>query len=205
MLLERPLATVTPSVDGDVLAVLAAAEAAFTPAEVQRLMGRHSVPGARKALNRLVEQGVVEVDKAGNAYMYRLNREHLAAPAIIELANLRAALIDRIRATVDAWQVPAVLVMLFGSVATRTMRPDSDIDIFVVGGALGVRDEMWRTQIADLQRNVTKWTGNDTRVLEYSVADLGYGHDRVIDDIRRDGIRIVGDEALLRPSRSGPT
>jgi predicted nucleotidyltransferase len=203
MLLERPLATVTPSVDGDVLAVLAGADAAFTPADVQRLVGRHSVPGTRKALNRLVEQGVVDVNKAGNAFMYRLNREHLAAPAIIELANLRGVLIDRIRAAIVAWEVPAILAVLFGSAATRNMRPDSDIDLFVVRRAPDADDEMWRTQIADLQRDITKWTGNDARVLEYRVADLGHGHDPVIDDIRRHGIRIVGDEALLHPSRIG--
>jgi predicted nucleotidyltransferase len=202
MLLERPLATVTPSVDGDVLAVLAVAEAAFTPAHVQRLMDRHSVPGTRKALNRLAEQGVVEVNRAGNAYMYRLNREHLASGAIIELASLRAVLYDRIRTAVLAWEVPAILVMLFGSAATRNMRPDSDIDIFVLGDTTGVEDESWRTQIADLQRSVTKWTGNDARVLQYSLADLGHGRDPVIDEIRRHGVRIVGDEAMLRPSRN---
>jgi len=35
--------------DGDVLAVLARAEAAFTAPKVQRLLERHSVPGVRRA------------------------------------------------------------------------------------------------------------------------------------------------------------
>ncbi len=119
MLLQAPLAVVTPTIDGDVLAVLARAEASFTPPQVQAIVGRHSTEGVRKALKRLVAQGIVDADRVGNAVNYRLNREHLAAPAIIELANLRTTLLDRVAEHVDAWPVPARLVMLFGSAATQ--------------------------------------------------------------------------------------
>ncbi len=132
MLLHRPLMAVTPTIDGDVLTVLARADATFTAPKVQRLLERHSVPGVRKVLNRLVEQGIVNADQAGRTLTYRLNRDHLAAAPIIELAHLDDALIERIRTAVATWDQAPLLVMLFGSAATGRMRIDSDIDVFVV-------------------------------------------------------------------------
>lgn len=200
MLLDQPIRIVTPTVDGDVLTVLARAEGAFTAPKVQRLLERHSVPGVRKVLNRLVEQGIVQADQAGRALTYRLNRDHLAAAPIIELAHLSDALIERIRTAVDAWDRAPTLVMLFGSAATGRMRVDSDIDVFVVGNEQSDTSELWRAQIADLELNITKWTGNDARVLAYTVDDLKHANDPVVDEIARDGIHITGNRASLRRS-----
>jgi predicted nucleotidyltransferase len=201
MMLESPLAVITPTVDGDVLAVLARAEASFTPPHVRALIGRHSVDGVRKALNRLVEHGIVDADRVGNAVSYRLNRDHLAAGPIIELANVRTALFDRIRDRVETWSLPARLVMLFGSAATATMRTDSDIDLFIVGDDDDVGSDAWQGQVGELEHVVSRWTGNDARVLEYGVCDLEHLHDPVVDDIRRDGILISGDRSLLNRNR----
>lgn len=192
--------TVTPTIDGDVLSVLARTDAAFTAPKVQRLLERHSVPGVRKVVNRLVEQGIVHADQAGRTLTYRLNRDHLAAAPIIELSHLNDALVDRIRAAVAAWDRAPVLVMLFGSAATGRMRVDSDIDVFVVGNEPNDASDRWREQISELELDITKWTGNDARVLAYSVDDLKHTNDVVVDDITRDGILIAGDRALLRRS-----
>ncbi len=201
MLLERPLAVVTPTVDGDVLTVLARADASFTPPQVQEILHRHSVAGVRKTLNRLVEQGIVDAARVGNAVNYRLNRDHLAAQSIIELANLRNVLFDWIREHVEAWSPPPRLAMLFGSAATGTMRADSDIDLFVVGNDQDLDHDAWQAQVGELERAVSRWTGNDARILEYSVSDLDHPTDPVVDDIRRDGIVISGDRSLLTRNR----
>jgi predicted nucleotidyltransferase len=198
MLLDRPLLTVTPTLDGDVLSVLARADAAFTAPKVQRLLDRHSVPGVRKVLNRLVEQGIVSADQAGRTLTYRLNRDHLAATPIIELAHLSDALVERIRTAVAAWEHTPLLVMLFGSAATGQMRVASDIDVFVVGNEPSDTSDRWRAQISKLELDITKWTGNDARVLAYTVDDLAHANDVVVDDIARDGILVAGDRALLR-------
>ena len=190
--------TVTPTIDGGVLSVLARAEAAFTAPKVQRLLDRHSVPGVRKVLNRLVEQGIVNADQAGRTLTYRLNRDHLAAAPIIELAHLDDALIERIRAAVATWDRAPLLVMLFGSAATGRMRVDSDIDVFVVANEPRDAVDLWRAQLSDLELDITKWTGNDARVLAYTVEDVMHTNDVVVDDIARDGLLIAGDRTLLR-------
>lgn len=199
MILDRPFLTVTPSVDGDILEIVARADAAFTAPRLHQIAGRHSLSGVRKAVARLAGQGVIEVEKVGRTSTYRLNRDHLAAAAIIELASMSDALVEQIRRAASAWVEAPTLVMLFGSSATGQMRVDSDIDVFVVGPSSSSADrEVWASQITELEQAVTRWTGNDARVLEYTPTELGHGDDPVADDIRRDGIFVVGDRQLLR-------
>src|SRR3954454_14997180 len=124
MNLAHPLEIVTPTVDADVLAVLAGAEASFTGRQVHQVAGRHSERGVRNALHRLVEQGIVTSERVGAADRYVLNREHLAAPHIEALANLRGELIERIGTEVEAWRPAAEYVAMFGSAARGDMRAD---------------------------------------------------------------------------------
>ena len=201
MQLDRPLAAITPTVDGDVLLVLARAVAEFTPATVQRLSGRHSVDGVRKALNRLAEQGVVTSRSAGRAVLYSLNREHLLAPSIIEIAETSREFVKRIAAQVDGWQVEPVLVAIFGSAASGHMRPDSDIDLLVVrSDRVDPDSASWRTQIVDLEQAVNAWTGNDARVLEFSLTEAQQRpNERVLEDAIAHGIAVVGEFSALTP------
>jgi len=120
-----------------------------------------------------------------------------AAAPIIELAHLDGALIERTRVAVESWDRAPLLVMLFGSAAAGRMRVDSDIDVFVVGAEPREAGDGWRAQIADLELDIMKWTGNDARVLSYTVDDLTHTNDAVVDDIARDGILVAGDRALL--------
>jgi len=199
MQLDRPLAAITPTVDGDVLLVLARAVADFTPATVQRLSGRHSVDGVRKALNRLAEQGVVTSRSAGRAVLYSLNREHLLAPSIIEMADIGREFAKRIADQVGGWQVAPVLVAIFGSAASGHMRPDSDVDLLVVrSDHVDPDSASWRSQIIDLEQAVTAWTGNDARVLEFSLTEAQRRpNERVLEDALAHGIAVVGEFSAL--------
>jgi predicted nucleotidyltransferase len=203
--LSRPLGVLTPTVDGDVLAALARAEAAFTPGQLHRLLGRHSEAGVRKCLARLVEQGIVRAERAGNAYLYSLNRAHLAAGCVQELARLRDVLLQRLSQRFATWPIPPVYAALFGSAARGDMNARSDIDLFVVRPTGTSPDEQeWRSAAETLTREVTDWTGNDTRILEFSrsetLAALA-SRDPVIEDIRAEGLPLHGDPRLLRRHR----
>lgn len=202
MQLDRPLQVVTPTVDGAVLAALARADSYFTGRGVHQLVGRYSAEGVRRALERLVVQGIVEVMAAGPSKLYRLNRDHLAAPHIVALASLREEFIGRLRLRLASWSIPAVYAALFGSAAAGEMRSDSDIDVFVVrpDGVPG-DDESWAEQLEELSHDGSKWTGNDLRIFEMSEADarLGsVGDEQVLSDIRERGIRLAGPATCLR-------
>ena len=73
MRLSRPFEVVTPTVDGNDLAVLGRANGPFSGRQVHRHAGRHSEAGIRKALDRLVEQGIVVRRRVGNTHLHSLN------------------------------------------------------------------------------------------------------------------------------------
>lgn len=206
--LHHPLAVVTPTVDGDVLAVLAGADAAFTGREVHRLVGRYSEAGVRNVLGRLVDQGVVVVEHIGPSYSYRLNRAHLAAPHIVGLAGLRAELLGRLRTCFAGWDPPPVFAALFGSAARGEMRAGSDIDLLIVRpDGVDPDDDRWTAQRDQLAGDVTRWTGNDTRPLEYGDTEARRALRRgapVLREIRDVGIPLAGPSDYLRPARSRP-
>jgi len=157
-----PIASVVPTVDGPVYAALARTTEPMTATQVQRFTHR-SLEGVRLVLNRLVGTGVV-LDVPGG---YVLNRDHLAAPAIESLATIHGQLLDRIRHSVEAWNVEVGLVGMFGSAARRDGDETSDIDIVVVSDADGLDD-----LTTDLAASIRAWTGNVAQVIGVSSDEL---------------------------------
>jgi predicted transcriptional regulator len=198
MELSRPLSTVTSTLDGDVLTVLALQDVTFTTGQLHRILTRNSEEGIRKALQRLVKQGVVWSDRVGNAFTYRLNRDHLAAEYIVGLARLQETLLKRIEDRLGSWAPPPVYAAIFGSAARGSMTADSDLDLLLIRPD-GVDSGSWETQTTDLAADVTRWTGNDTRILEFTVADLGVrGRDEpVLRAVLDEGLTVAGTRAWL--------
>jgi predicted nucleotidyltransferase len=195
MELSHPLATVTPTLDGDVLAVLAQHEASFTTGQLRRVLGRYSEEGIRKVLIRLTRQGVVHSKRVGNSYSYWLNGEHLAAGPIIELAHIPRTLLRRIEERLSNWTCSPTYAAVFGSAARGTMTADSDLDILLVRSDVTPIVE-WEQQVAALVADIAKWTGNDTRPLEYTVSDLSAARDEpVLRAVLADGLTVAGTRA----------
>ena len=197
MELNRPLATVTPTLDGDVLAVLAQHEVSFTTGQLHRVLSRYSQEGIRKVLIRLTRQGVVYAERVGNSYSYRLNGDHLAARPIIELAHIPRTLLQRLEDRLSAWAFKPTYAAVFGSAARGTMTEDSDLDILLVLDDDTPIDE-WEQQVAELAADVSKWTGNDTRPLEYTVSELSAARDEpVLRAVLAEGLTVAGNRAWL--------
>jgi predicted nucleotidyltransferase len=197
MQLNRPLATVTPTLDGDVLAVLAQQEASFTTGQLHRVLGSHSTEGIRKVLQRLTAQGVVCSERVGGAYNYRLNREHLAAGPIIQLARLTHTLLQRLEDRLAAWEFRPAYAAVFGSAARGTMTVDSDLDLLLIRED-DTPAEIWEEQLSDLVHIVSRWTGNSTHPLEYTVSELTTARaDTVLRDVLAEGLTVAGRRAWL--------
>ncbi|ACZ23649.1 hypothetical protein Sked_37660 [Sanguibacter keddieii DSM 10542] len=207
---QHPLATVTPTLDGDVLVALASApQVTFTTGQVERLMrlggtSKGSLTGIRKVLNRLVAEGTVDRETVAGVGAYRFNDEHLAAPAILALVNLRSSLVGRLEETTRSWGAPPVFGALFGSAARGQMTGDSDIDIFLVRPG-EVDDQVWGDQVASLSGQVRRWTGNRAEVLELDEAEVvEHPDDLVLGEVVRDGLVFAGPPTwLVRLQRPG--
>ena len=200
MLLQHPFEALSTSVDGDCLAVLARADHEFSASRLLPLLKiTRSLTGVRNALDRLAEQGIVNIRQVGNVHSYSLNRSHLLAPAIIEIAAARDRLIGRVTTELEQWRVPAVFGALFGSAVRGEMHTDSDIDILLIHPD-DSDIELWTDQVGHLQQLVTSWTGNDTRVLFFSEREVHEhgSHDPVLREVAQEGVALTGSMSWLR-------
>src|SRR5258708_27132853 len=127
--LSDPTRAVTPTLDGTVLAVLAAAGKPLTVGQVAQQAARGSEIGIRRSLARLVEQGIVRATLMGRNTVHELNREHVAAGVAELLAGLRSELWRRLRDEVASWRVRPLYACVFGSAARGDGDESSDIDL----------------------------------------------------------------------------
>jgi predicted nucleotidyltransferase len=190
-----PLRSLVPSLDAEVLTVLAGTEAPLTGSAVARLATRGSRAGIQKVLDRLERHGVILAQQAGSARLYRLNREHLLAVAILSAVSIRAQLVDRLRGELSTWETSAAHASVFGSTARGDGDPDSDIDLLVVRRHDIAPDHpVWQRQLRELETAVRLWTGNQLSIFETTQEDLVRLEHRepVIDSWRRDAVTLVG-------------
>jgi len=196
--LSRPLSTITPTLDGDVLAVLARQDATFTTGALHRVLTQYSEEGIRKVLQRLTRQGIVHSARVGNAYSYRLNRDHLAAEHIIKLADLMNIFLARLTERLGAWEFRPVYAAVFGSAARGSMTMESDLDLLLVRPK-DVPDELWAAQVDRLVEDVSRWIGNDVRPLQFAEAQIVTSgrEEPVLRDVLSEGLTVAGSRAWL--------
>ena len=206
MELSNPISSVIPSAHGAVLAVLAHADAPLSGRQIAKLArGQVQQPRSNDVLRQLSEEGIVSCERHASVYLYRLNRDHVGAEAIMILANLRERLIQRMREAALGWVIAPVVVWMFGSAARGDPGPRSDIDVLVVRpDSIDVENESWQHQLSNLSSNVTAWSGNDCQILEFSrseLAGLVESGERLVADLRSDALVITGASPLRLLSR----
>ena len=194
--LSRPVASVVPSLDGDVLMVLAGTTRPLTGREVSRLVRRGSWSGVRRVLHRLVEQGLVTVQEATPSLLYSLNRDHVAAPPVMALARLRTEFFDRIRDQIARWRIAPHSAAIFGSAARGDGSTESDVDVFLVRpDAVDEDDTEWRRQVTELSAAITRWSGNSASLIEVSATEAAGLSERqatIAEELRRDAVIVAG-------------
>lgn len=170
---SQPFRAVTPTLDGPVLRVLARTTQPMTRQQVTRLAGEASEAGVRKVLRRLAEQGMVIEQRIGTHYTYVANRDHILWPAVEVIMSAPDRLDAKIREHVEAWEVPALSVELFGSVAAGTSTAASDVDLMIYRPHLADDEvDSWDSQVTDLRMAVERWTGNPCEILEIDPSTL---------------------------------
>ena len=147
---------------------------------------------ANTILDQLRRDGIVTVRTAGGVNLCELNRDHLAAAALIELANIRQRAIELIRREVEQWTAQPFHASLYGSFARGDGAEDSGIDILVVAkGTLEEFDDATAASGDRIERatgNLVSWMLLDTDELDHLVAEGA----PIVNEWRRDGLRIAG-------------
>jgi predicted nucleotidyltransferase len=147
-------------------------------------------------LRRLVDHGLVDVEQHGRTYSYRLNRDHVLAPAVEALASAGDDVEARLRAAVGEWKPRPRAVILFGSFARRDGDPGSDIDVCLVRPDDVPEDgPAWAAQRYNLARQLERWTGNTAQMVELSVGELEKAvrrNDPLVSSLRREGRALIG-------------
>ncbi len=194
--LSAPHQALAPSLDLEVLVQLARTTEPLSARSVRLRSARGSDRGVRLALERLTRHGLVTANPTPSATFYALNRDHVAAPAVDVLLELRTTFLDRLRTLVDSWSQPPMHLSIFGSYARRDGDAESDIDLLVVRPSTVSEDaEPWSTQLEILADRVRRWTGNRAEVSEIGESDLArLRTDRpsIVAELERDAIDVAG-------------
>ncbi len=221
--LTTPAHAVIPSLDAEVLLALAGITMPMTGRQIERLIEAKSYRGVSLVLDRLREQGLLNVVKAGNANLYTLNRDHVAAPAVDALLDLRGKLFERIGKAIAEWTIPPVSVAVFGSAARGDGGVKSDIDILIIRpdrlrpsspsdellGAVEQQksySEMWSTQLLELSHWVYRWSGNPASLIQVSLSQFQEMVERdepIAESLRNDARYIWGPDAMKMAEARG--
>lgn len=201
MNISDPLGSIFPGAHGAVLTVLART---FEPLSGRRVAaltdGQVSVSRVAQVLNDLSTAGIVLREDRPPAKLYQLNRGHVAAVAIAQLAALWPTVLDNIRGEMANWSAQPMTACLFGSAARGEAGPSSDIDILIVvddtASAPAYRGgPVWEAQLATLSEHVLAWSGNACEVLELTSTELRDAvarDDRLVRNLRSDAIALSG-------------
>lgn len=167
--LSLPLRTLIPSLDSDVLAVLAGTESALGATQIARLAARGSRQGVTAVLDRLTEHGLVLAHPTNKGHAYQLNRKHLLAPALLTALEVRTSTLELLVEQASRLDPPALHVSVFGSFARGDGDAGSDIDLLVVTpGGYDPDAPALTTQLRQLEDQVLRATGNRVEPLVMS-------------------------------------
>jgi len=205
--LQVPLATIAPGLDSVALTVLAGADTAMSATQIQRIGGRGSRYGLVLVLERLVDHGLVTAIPAARGNLYRLNRDHVLAPAVMAAVQSRHEAERRLVEAAGSLAPKPLSLAIFGSVTRGEATVDSDIDLLIIASdSLDPESETWLSQIDDLERQTRIWIGNTlqtTIVTRRQLAAMVSAGAPIVDEWERDVRTIMGEDArsLIRASR----
>lgn len=198
LILGQPFLSVTPSLDGDVLARLDHATEWLTVAQLHALLPERSDEGIRNTLTRLTRHRLVREKPIGRSRLFSLNRDHLLASAVVDIASAKKQFLGRLAQNCLSWGTPPLFGALFGSAARGEMVLESDIDIFFTQPA-NTDEDSFSEQVSLLCVEASRWTGNDVRPLVMAEELVVGGGDTepVLIDIDTEGIFFAGEKQVF--------
>lgn len=191
----HPVEAIIPGTQGRVLAVLAETTGELN---LRRVAGLADVSAAQasRVLPGLVELGLVERREVPPSSLFRLNRENVAAAAVIELSRSHAISLERLGASALELPLRPASVIIFGSHARREADRHSDIDALIVRPeGVDEDDDDWATSVEQWRQRAREITGNRVEVIEADRTEVARklsSKSPLWRDIARDGVVVAG-------------
>jgi len=206
--LSDPISVVIPSLEGQVLRVLAHTTSPLSGSRIAELVTTGSNPGIRTALGRLVRHGTVLARRSGPSILYTANRDHLTWPTIEQavqaadtlLDTLQVRIADLARAHLGQLAAERTTLALFGSVARGASTLDSDIDIVAVFPD-SIEAPTIEQFVDAVTAGVQRWTGNSCNVYDVTstrLAQLIAASDPMIESWAADARTFLGPDLRRR-------
>lgn len=173
MNLATPIAHVIPGALGIVLDQLAMSETEYTRSGLaKRVAGKVGKSRVYELLEELTESGLVLERQLEGPKLYSLNRSHLLAGPVLQLAKTRETLINRLGNSFSEWSPKPIASYIFGSVARGSSSSKSDIDILLIRpDEILQGEDNWLRQRFDIEIAIEQWTGNSAHILDYSESE----------------------------------
>jgi predicted nucleotidyltransferase len=188
-----------------ILRTLSRATAPFTIRGLARVTGLPPSSTVR-AVDRLAGAGLVTVQEAGRSQLCSLNRSHLAVPAVLELLNLREALLGAIQQEIKAWLIQPLHASVFGSFARGEGDDTSDLDVLVVRPD-DIDQNVWAEQLHQSAQSLRAKSGNPVSWFDIGKEELQTATNQeepIMSHWASDGILLAGASlsTVLSASRS---
>ena len=205
---QNPLRSIAPTVDADVLQVLARTHEPVTGNRLAQLAGR-SYAQVHAVVGRLVDHGIVDVQQVGRTYAYSLNRNHSLANGITATVAAPEDVESSIRDDVYKWSLQPVSVAIFGSAARRTATHQSDVDLLIIrDDNVDEDDPVWSGQLGTLAHMVEMMSGNRVQIVDLRESELNEAaadQQPLIASLQHDARTLAGTEIReLTAERVGP-
>jgi predicted nucleotidyltransferase len=206
--LSDPISVIIPSLEGQVLRVLAHTTTPLSGSRIADLATTGSNPGIRTALGRLVHQGTVLARRSGPSILYTANRDHLTWLTIEQavqsadtvLDTLQQRITDLAREHLGQPGAERTTLAMFGSVARATSTADSDIDIVAVFPD-NIDDHTIEQFVDAVTERVEHWTGNACNVYDVTsprLAQMITANDPIVASWAADARTFLGPDLCRR-------
>ncbi len=203
--LTNPTRALAPTIDLQLLTILAGVSGEMSGSEVSRLATLVTPRGVFKALKRLETEGIVQVRTVSRINFYSFNRDHVAADAVIAAMGLRHKLFERIKGKVKSWKIQPASLAIFGSAARGEGAPESDIDVLVIrSNKIDEDSTVWEEQIYELSQLIYKWSGNHASMIQASekeIAQMVKSKKPIVKSLKREALYLVGSNLIASETK----
>ncbi|TAJ41019.1 MAG: nucleotidyltransferase domain-containing protein [Reyranella sp.] len=165
-----------------------------------------STRAVQLSLRALEEMGVIRSLGSGRTRLYRRRRSHPLSQVLVELfreeENRFASIVGKVREAAEACRPQLMAAWIYGSVARRQDRPDSDLDIALVASpeAVASVERLVREALLPAEEELV-FHASVVTLGTKDVIQLSSQSDPFWTNLRSDAMTILGDSPDLLLTR----